>query len=99
MKIDKTITCSTCRALCCRLEVRLLDDSDENIPVELTEKVEGLYFAMKRGADGWCEALNRETMLCTIYEIRPNLCREYEAGDYDCVNERNKYLPDDNPSD
>jgi Fe-S-cluster containining protein len=86
------ITCSTCKALCCRLEVRLIDDADEKIPIELTEQVESLYYVMKREEDGWCTALNRETMLCTIYEIRPFLCREYQAGDYDCMNERNKYL-------
>ncbi len=88
----KTINCSTCTALCCRLEVRLIDDSDEQVPIELTEQVEGLYYAMKREKDGWCKALNRETMLCSIYEKRPYLCREYKVGDYDCINERNKHL-------
>ncbi|MDB2426240.1 YkgJ family cysteine cluster protein, partial [bacterium] len=43
-----------------------------------------------QGADGWCQALSRETMLCTIYEKRPYLCREYQAGDYDCLLERKK---------
>lgn len=90
--MKEPITCSSCKALCCRLEVRLIDDADELIPVELTEQVEGLYYAMKRAEDGWCVALNRETMLCTIYEQRPFLCREYEVGDYDCVDERGKYL-------
>lgn len=93
MEINKTINCSTCLALCCRLEARLIDDSDEHVPIELTEQVEGLYFAMKRGKDGWCEALNRETMLCTIYEKRPYICREYSVGDHDCINERKKHLP------
>ena len=96
MEMNKTINCSTCRALCCRLEARLIDDSDEQVPIELTEQVEGIYFAMKRGKDGWCEALNRETMLCSIYEKRPYICRQYKLGDYDCINERNKYLPPDN---
>ncbi len=90
--MNEEITCSNCIALCCRLEVRLIDDSDEKIPIELTEQVDGLYFVMKRGKDGWCEALNRETMLCSIYEKRPSICREYELGDYDCINERNKNL-------
>ena len=93
MKKNKTINCSTCTALCCRLQVQLIDDADEQIPIELTEQVEGLYYVMKRGNDGWCEALDRKTMLCTIYEKRPYICREYEVGDYDCIIERNKYLP------
>jgi Fe-S-cluster containining protein len=90
--MSEAISCSTCRALCCRLEVRLIDEADELIPVELTEQVDSLYYVMKRGEDGWCEALNRETMLCSIYEKRPFICRDYQLGDYDCINERNKYL-------
>ena len=90
--MNKEITCSTCTALCCRLEVRLIDDRDELIQVDLTEQVDGLYFVMKRGEDGWCEALDRKTMLCAIYEKRPTICREYEVGDYDCINEREKHL-------
>ena len=90
--MDSEIKCSTCKALCCRLEVQLIDDSDEQVPVEFTEQTKDLYYVMKRGDDGWCEALNRETMLCTIYEKRPFLCREYQAGDYDCMVEREKLL-------
>jgi len=86
------ITCSTCRALCCRLEVRLIDDSDDQVPEEYTIKAENSLTIMKQAADGWCEALDRKTMLCTIYEKRPFLCREYQTGDYDCINERSKYL-------
>lgn len=84
------ITCSSCQALCCRLEVRLIDDSDDQVPVEYTKKVDGLYTIMKQGVDGWCQALDRTTMLCLIYEKRPYLCREYKVGDYDCLHERKK---------
>lgn len=89
------ISCSTCKALCCRLEVQLIDDSDDQVPEEFTEKTKDLYTVMKQGADGWCEALDRNTMLCTIYERRPFLCREYQAGDYDCMYERSKLNLDD----
>jgi len=50
--MSEEISCSNCKALCCRLEVRLIDDADELIPVELTEQVESLYYAMKREEDG-----------------------------------------------
>jgi len=90
--MKEEISCSTCKALCCRLEVRLIDDADERIPVELTEQIDNLYYVMKREEDGWCTALDRKTMLCTIYEKRPFLCRDYKEGDYDCVLERDKYL-------
>jgi len=90
--MDETISCSTCKALCCRLEVRLIDEADEKIPEKFTEIVENQYYVMKREKDGWCTCLDRETMLCTIYEIRPFLCRDYKEGDYDCVLERDKYF-------
>jgi Fe-S-cluster containining protein len=48
---------------------------------------------MKREDDGWCVALDRKTMLCSIYDMRPLICREYQVGDYDCVSERDRYLP------
>jgi len=27
-------------------------------------------------------------MLCTIYQRRPVICRDYQAGDSDCLGER-----------
>jgi uncharacterized protein len=92
--LSKEVTCSTCKAVCCRLEVRLIDDSDDQVPLEYVTLVDKQYLAMKRGADGWCEALDRTQMLCTIYEKRPYLCREYQTGDYDCLVERKKFQID-----
>jgi len=92
MAKNQEFTCSSCKALCCRLEVRLITDADELIPERLTEKIDSQYYVMKRRDDGWCEALDRKTMLCSIYEKRPFICRDYKLGDYDCVIERNKYL-------
>lgn len=43
---------------------------------------------MLRLTDGWCAALDRNTMLCTIYENRPLICREFEMGASDCIAER-----------
>ncbi|TSA40752.1 MAG: YkgJ family cysteine cluster protein, partial [Betaproteobacteria bacterium] len=31
---------------------------------------------------------DRSTMLCKIYSRRPMVCREYQAGDSDCLVER-----------
>lgn len=84
------ISCSTCMALCCRLEVQLIDDSDDQVPAQYTTLVDGTYTAMKRGRDGWCVALDRATMLCSIYAKRPFLCRDYQVGDFDCIEERKK---------
>lgn len=45
---------------------------------------------MARGDDGWCLALDRVTMRCTIYERRPMVCREYPEGGADCLVERRR---------
>lgn len=76
----------SCKASCCRLEVMLMGDDD--IPVNLTEQDKWGGWIMKRLDDGWCSALNRNTMLCTIYERRPVICRDYQVGDSDCIKER-----------
>ncbi len=43
---------------------------------------------MARLDDGWCAALDRDTLLCRIYDRRPWLCREYAEGGDDCLIER-----------
>ncbi|ACJ29181.1 Conserved hypothetical protein [Shewanella piezotolerans WP3] len=43
---------------------------------------------MLRLDDGWCAALDRETLMCSIYENRPWICREFEMGSYECRVER-----------
>ena len=45
---------------------------------------------MARLADGWCSALDRSTMMCTIYDNRPWICREFEMGARECQNERKR---------
>jgi len=80
------VSCSTCRACCCRLEVMLMGDDD--IPPNLTEQDQWGGWVMARLDDGWCAALDRQSMLCTIYARRPMICRDYQAGDSDCIGER-----------
>jgi uncharacterized protein len=50
---------------------------------------------MARLADGWCAALNRDTLLCGIYESRPLICREFAMGGEDCVEQRRRDGPCD----
>ena len=82
------ITCASCRACCCRLEVMLM--SGDDVPLHLTEEDRWGGRVMARSDDGWCAALNRDSMLCGIYERRPAICRDYEVGGSDCVAERAK---------
>ena len=80
------VTCASCKASCCRLEVMILGDDD--VPPELTEVDRWGGLIMARSDDGWCAALDRETMLCRIYEKRPTVCRDYQMGGVDCLAER-----------
>lgn len=43
---------------------------------------------MSRLDDGWCTALDRDTMLCGIYKRRPTVCRDFPVGGDDCITER-----------
>ncbi len=82
------ITCASCQACCCRLEVILMGDDD--VPAEFSEKDRWGGEVMKRLDDGWCAALDRKTLLCRIYKQRPGVCRDYPVGDGDCLTERTK---------
>ena len=87
---DPTISCAACEACCCRLEVMLMGDDD--VPVELTVQDRWGGWVMRRLDDGWCAALDRATMKCTIYQQRPGVCRDYQVGAGDCIVERSRLL-------
>jgi len=71
---------------------------DDAIPPALTMRDRWGGWVMRRLDDGWCKALDRATMLCTIYAIRPEICRSFEAGDYDCLTERRQMLEVSHPA-
>jgi Fe-S-cluster containining protein len=83
---SEDITCSTCKANCCQLEVMLITDT--GVPEKFIAVDEWGGMTMARLDDGWCAALDRETMMCSIYELRPWICREFEMGGYECLAER-----------
>jgi Fe-S-cluster containining protein len=83
---NAAVTCATCEACCCRLEVLLMAGDD--IPPSLTAVDQWGGWVMARLDDGWCAALDRDTMLCRIYERRPWVCREFQMGGSDCLTER-----------
>ena len=92
MKIQTTavpreeVSCANCMACCCRLEVMLITDT--GVPDRFIEIDEWGGMRMARLEDGWCAALDRESMGCTIYEKRPLICREFEMAEYECISER-----------
>jgi Fe-S-cluster containining protein len=92
MTIDATplpeavVTCANCKACCCRLEVMLITDT--GVPDHFIELDNWGSPTMARLEDGWCSALDRDTLKCSIYENRPWVCREFEMGEYECLSER-----------
>ncbi len=83
---DPVVTCSTCAACCCQLEVMLITDT--GVPERFIDTDDWGGEVMLRLDDGWCAALDRDTMMCTIYDRRPLICREFEMGAPECITER-----------
>lgn len=85
-RIDPTIHCGECEAVCCRLPVLLLPG--DRVPLWARDHdVYGLEIVAKAD-DGWCVALDRQTMRCTIYESRPQICAGFAMGGWGCRDER-----------
>lgn len=83
---EAEVTCASCQACCCRLEVMLITDT--GVPQEHISEDKWGAQTMRRLEDGWCSAIDRTTFLCTIYEQRPWICREFEMGSSECLDER-----------
>lgn len=83
---DPGISCSRCRACCCRLEVMII--SDTGVPEAFIARDAWGGETMARLDDGWCAALDRQTFMCTIYDQRPWVCRAFEMGSEECISER-----------
>lgn len=80
------VSCSNCEACCCKLEVMII--SDTGVPSEYIAVDKWGSQTMLRLEDGWCAALNRETLMCGIYEQRPWICRAFEVASPECMDER-----------
>ncbi|KFN41006.1 YkgJ family cysteine cluster protein [Arenimonas oryziterrae] len=88
-RVDPSISCDHCDAVCCRLTVVLA--GDDVIPEPLVEvRADGVRL-MARAADGWCAALDRAHMRCGIYDHRPGICRKFAMGGAYCRDERERY--------
>ncbi len=66
---------------------------EDDVPLELTAVDAWGGSVMARLEDGWCAAVDRNTMRCAIYERRPSVCRDFELGGSDCLEERSKSAP------
>ncbi|MSU49129.1 MAG: YkgJ family cysteine cluster protein [Opitutus sp.] len=69
--------CAGC-GKCCHLLVELVL-GDDRVPEELVVEHSGVR-CMDQHGDGACVALDAGTRLCTIYDLRPQVCRDFERG-------------------
>jgi Fe-S-cluster containining protein len=78
--IDCAARLHVCKAVCCRLSVKLSAEEVESGAVRWDL---GRPYLLRREADGRCTHLDRGTLFCTVYEDRPHPCRQYS-----CANDR-----------
>jgi Fe-S-cluster containining protein len=88
-RIDPSVSCSRCEAVCCRLTVLVMPE--DAVPRHLVERDAHGLEVMARGEDGWCVALDPLRMCCSIYDQRPGICRRFEMGGGYCRATRKDY--------
>ncbi len=81
-----TVHCENCLASCCKLLVRLLPG--DRVPGHLLAEDDHGLQVMAQLNDGWCIALDRGSLKCTIYRDRPQVCRDFAMGSRECLIER-----------
>jgi hypothetical protein len=90
--IDPAVRCDDCTACCCRKEVWLLGDN--RVPGHLVVNDAWGGEVLERLDDGWCAALDRQTLRCSIYAYRPQVCRDVVMGGWECCEARAQPLGD-----
>jgi Fe-S-cluster containining protein len=80
--LDELPACAGC-GKCCHLLVELAP-FEHDVPEALVVVHDGLR-CMDQHGDGACIALDPGTQLCTIYERRPQVCRDFERGGSLCL--------------
>lgn len=75
------VACETGRSLgcgtyCCRLLVRITEaESKALFPGKPVARF------IEKAEDGFCRFLDRETHRCSVWENRPQVCRDYDCND------------------
>lgn len=79
--VDDLPACAGC-GKCCHLLVEL-DPLIDDVPEEFVVEHEGVR-CMDQHGDGACVALDGVTRLCTIYDRRPRVCRDFKRAEALC---------------
>lgn len=87
--VDPGVHCSRCDAVCCRLTVVLT--AGDRVAEHLTTVDEAGLRIMARDEDGWCVAVDATRMCCSIYDVRPAVCRRFVMGAPHCLAVREDY--------
>jgi hypothetical protein len=74
--VDCTARLGKCRAECCTLAFAL---TKEEVEKGLIRHNPARPFFISRDADGYCPHLDRDTLLCAVWEARPLRCRRYDC--------------------
>lgn len=68
-----------------RTDIFLEDNpSYENRRGYLDDMYNEMFAIINKGDDGFCRLLDRVTRLCTIYDSRPKVCRDFEVNSNRC---------------
>ena len=69
-----------CQAQCCALPgTVILPDELASVAYPASYDDQGSVFVMARGSDSFCVCLDRQTRMCSIYEDRPQTCRDFHC--------------------
>ena len=79
--LDDLPACAGC-GKCCHLLVELAAGQD-HVPEEFVVEHDGVR-CMDQHGDGACVALDPITQLCTIYDRRPQVCRDFKRAESLC---------------
>lgn len=93
--VETTPECIGCASCCRNLFVAVTKDDVEAHPslIRHTRELQpgdpddlnpAETRGMKHRSDGTCVGLDPETNACTIYESRPQVCRDFERGSSPC---------------
>lgn len=88
-----TYDCTACGACCFgghdRYVAILPEDRDRQVPESITTRIEGWrYMTMSCGHCAQLTITPEGQTLCAIYENRPEACRAFRAGSFECLKSR-----------